>query len=257
MPSAHRRDDSVCRLLGYVSRTPTTLFDLLGGDLAEFTALSRRHQDGWGSAWATVDGVELEKHPEAVGESQAFKSHSHERRADLGLVHFRFATLGLEICEVNTHPFTNGMLAFAHNGSIQPPSALDRFVPDGLRGLQTGMTDSERYFLTLLGREPQDDLARALDETATLIAESIPFTSLNALVASADRLVAICRYDPTARPDEPDYYELHYRITQDAVIISSTGWGTGWQTLENGTILTVERGTLDVTIGELSGVRAS
>ena len=50
----------MCRLLGYASRVPTTLADLLGeGDLRSFTELSVKHGDGWGVARATDDGVEV------------------------------------------------------------------------------------------------------------------------------------------------------------------------------------------------------
>lgn len=46
----------MCRMLGYVTRTPATLADLLGEqDLQDFAELSRKHGDGWASPapWAT------------------------------------------------------------------------------------------------------------------------------------------------------------------------------------------------------------
>ena len=54
-----------------------------------------------------------------------FADWSRATRSDLGLVHLRRATLGLPVRAENTHPFTDGRLAFAHNGSISPPPALD------------------------------------------------------------------------------------------------------------------------------------
>ena len=46
----------MCRMLGYVTRTPATSAGLLGEqDLQDFAELSHKHGDGWGFAapWAT------------------------------------------------------------------------------------------------------------------------------------------------------------------------------------------------------------
>jgi hypothetical protein len=49
-------------MLGYVTRTPTTLADLLGEqDLQDFAELSRKHGDGWGFARAVGDVMEVTK----------------------------------------------------------------------------------------------------------------------------------------------------------------------------------------------------
>ena len=53
--------------------------------------------------------------------------------------------------------------------------------------------------------------------------------------------------------EDPEYYRLRYRVTVDAVVVSSSGWGGGWQDLANGDVLTVRRGTLEATV--LSGER--
>src|ERR1700758_2659147 len=73
----------MCRLLGYVTRTPATLADLLGeADLFEFTELSCKHGDGWGAAWATDTGVEVVKAPDAARVSSAVgrRADSRSRR---------------------------------------------------------------------------------------------------------------------------------------------------------------------------------
>ena len=52
----------MCRMLGYVTRTPATLPDLLGEqDLQDFAELSRKHGDGWGFARALGDVMEVTK----------------------------------------------------------------------------------------------------------------------------------------------------------------------------------------------------
>ncbi|GAA4560901.1 class II glutamine amidotransferase [Planotetraspora kaengkrachanensis] len=245
----------MCRLLGYVTRTPTTLAQLLGeAELHEFTELSCKHGDGWGFAWATADGVEVRKSPDAARESQAFARHAHEHTTDLGLVHLRWATLGLSVVQENTHPFTDGTIAFAHNGSIRPPSSLDALIPADLQARRLGTTDSERYFLATLAGAEDADPAEALADTVDRIAYSLQFSGLNALIATPEQLIAVCRYDPVAQAmeDEPDYYQLRYRVTREGVVISSSGWGAGWRSLENGELLTVQRGTLDVSVRSLA-----
>ena len=257
----------MCRLLGYVTRTPAALAELLGEqDLFEFTELSCKHGDGWGAAWATDTGVEVVKAPDVARTSGAFGQHVHDHVADLGLVHLRWATLGLPIAPENTHPFTDGTIAFAHNGSVDSHSSLDALIPGDLRRLRAGSTDSERYFLAALAEERRGNqlypgcrgsLADSVAATVERIAASHSFTSLNAMIATPDELIAVCCYDPVAeeKEEEPDYYHLGYRVTPGAVIVSSSGWGAEWSSLENGQILVVQRDTLDVSVGWIADAR--
>ena len=143
----------MCRLLGWVTTAPTTLLDLLGeADLDAFTELSRRHADGWGVARATATGTKVHKRADAARTSRAFRSWARGHATDLGMAHLRWATLGLGVGVENTHPFTDGTVAFAHNGSVLPPGSLDRLVASDVARLRRGTTDSERYFLALLTR---------------------------------------------------------------------------------------------------------
>jgi predicted glutamine amidotransferase len=255
----------MCRLLGYVTRTPTTLAELLGeSELNEFTELSVKHADGWGMSWATEDGVDTVKSPDAARSSPLFASTAHEHLADLGMIHLRWATLGLNVVPENTHPFTDGTIAFAHNGSVKPPESLDQLVPEELAALRQGTTDSERYFLAVLARMrlaglPTADPAIALAETVSSIASSLEFSSLNAMIATPTELIAVSQFDPIAeaKESEPQYYQLRYRIEPDAVIEASSGWGSGWQTVGNGEMLVVDRDTLAVSVRAISDVSAS
>src|SRR5919107_897666 len=112
----------MCRLLAYASRTPVTLTDLFGdGELAEFVELSKTHCDGWGLAYAQTEGVGYIRVPEPAHSSPEFVEVSQEHRSDLAIAHVRWATDDLAIDLLNTHPFSNGRLAFAHNGAIRPP----------------------------------------------------------------------------------------------------------------------------------------
>jgi predicted glutamine amidotransferase len=174
------------------------------------------------------------------------------------MAHLRWATLGLGIGPDNTHPFTDGRVAFAHNGSVRPPSSLDALVSPGLRGLRRGDTDSERYFLAVLSRlaegaAPVEALARTVADVATAGAAS----SLNGLLLTPDALYAVAWSDPAAAAREghaPDYYDLGLRRTADAVLVSSSGWGRDWRQLPDHTVTVVRRGSLEVTTVSLDEV---
>jgi predicted glutamine amidotransferase len=242
----------MCRLLGWATRAPTTLLDLVGAeDLGTFSELSSRHGDGWGVARATATGVKVHKRADAARSSRAFTRWARGYPSDLGMAHLRWATMGLSVGIENTHPFTDGRVAFAHNGSVLSPAALDGLVDPDVARLRRGTTDSERYFLALLtrlrsGAAPRDAVRDTVDE----IAGRLPFTSLNCLLLTPDELIAVCHYDPAGdlEDKDPEYYRLRYRVTDDAVVVSSSGWGRDWQELGNGDLLTVRRGSLETTV---------
>jgi predicted glutamine amidotransferase len=243
----------MCRLLGWASSRPTSLLDLLGEDeLDEFTELSCMHADGWGLARSTRRGVEVRKAADAARSSAEFAQRARYGSADLGMAHLRWATLGLDVRTENTHPFTDGRVAFAHNGSIKPPESLDPLLTRRARRKRTGETDSERFFLAVLSRmqegaAPGDALAGTVAE----IAATRSFTSLNCLLATRDALYAVSRVNTEASLEfdvGPDYYDLRYRVTDDAVVVASSGWGRDWEELANGDLLVVRRGSLDVSV---------
>jgi len=243
----------MCRLLGWASRVPASLLDLLGEeDLDEFTELSSKHADGWGLARCAGASVEVRKQADAARTSSEFAHHARNGSSDLGLAHLRWATLGLDVRTENAHPFTDGRVAFAHNGSIAPPRSVDRLISREAGRLRRGDTDSERFFLAVLSRMGEGAApGDALAETVAEIAASGNFTSLNCLLLTPDTLYAVSRVNPAAShefDEGPDYYDLRYRITDDAVVVASSGWGRDWEELANGDVLAVRRGTLEVSV---------
>ena len=248
----------MCRLLGYATTAPTSLLELLGDDdLTAFTELSRKHGDGWGLASSGPGGVELHKAPDAAYASPRFAEVARECPTDLALVHLRWATLGLAVVEDNAHPFSDGRLAFAHNGSVTPPAFLSDLVADRVRPLQRGDTDSELLFLAVLSRLPDgpvtdDAVALAYAQTLCAVHEVLPGCSLNSLVLTPTRLLAGCRHDPFGQEDgDVDYYRLGWQATGSTVVVASSGWGSGWTDLPNGHLLEVDRGTLSTRVRSL------
>ncbi|MCU1678023.1 MAG: egtC 2 [Frankiales bacterium] len=240
----------MCRLLGYVTRTPTTVAGVIGAaELEGFRHLSRTHGDGWGAAWPASDGVEVRTSTEPADDSDAFRDFAQHRVSDASLVHLRMATLGLTVSPANTHPFTDGTVAFAHNGSVVPPESLDALIDPELAPLRRGDTDSERVFLILLGHLRDTDAADALARTVNEVAAASDFTSLNCMLLTPAALHVVSQVGN--RPveskivDTIGYYDIHYRLGGDSVVVGSSGWPQhGWTPLPSGFLLTVDRATL-------------
>jgi hypothetical protein len=76
------------------------------------------------------------------------------------------------------------------------------------------------------------------------------------MLVTDTQLIALNRFRPSAEEEEggPEYYRLRYRITPDAVVVTSSGWGSGWQTLDNGQMLVVQRHSLATEILDVASV---
>lgn len=248
----------MCRLLGYVSDPPATVAGVLGPALGDFVQLAcAKHGDGWGMARATSDGVELRRSTLAAHRDPEFDHLAHAWTADAMVVHLRWATLGLEVALENTHPFSDATMAFMHNGSVSPPEALDALTPEPLRVRRAGSTDSERLFMAVLARiHDGADPARALADAISEAAATCSYTSLNSMLLTPDALHVVSLYDPEAIMADagPDYYELRYTSTSCGVMVASSGFPQpGWQLMENGEMLVVDRHTHAVSSFELAG----
>jgi predicted glutamine amidotransferase len=249
----------MCRLLGYCTRTPASLAEIMGeGGLHEFTQLSTFHGDGWGMAWYEDREPEVRKSPLRAVDEPAYDELAHRRLGDLGLVHLRWATPGLPVEPRNTHPFRRGDIVMAHNGAIHPQDRLGELLPPAWERRRGGTTDSERYFLHVMsGLEAHDgDMIAALSDTAARIDQLFSANSLNAVFLTPDALYAVCFYDPERIPHDAlatrghvgptdSYFDVAYRETDDAVVVASSGWcQDGWATLPNRHVLMVDRSTL-------------
>lgn len=250
----------MCRLLGYVARAPRSPRDMLGDAYGSFEDFScGLHGDGWGAAWC--EGATLRTAKEAIPahESATYRALS-DRPFDAALVHYRWATLALEVTTANTHPFESATAAFAHNGSISPPGDLEAFLSPENRADLEGTTDSERYFRMVLSAAQTEDLADALVSTVEQIADTMSYTSLNALMLTPESLYAVCFYSAASLPTDlpEDYYEMRYRQSSDAVMVASSGWkNDDWSPLANGTLMVIDRSTGQTSFTSLRKKEAS
>jgi predicted glutamine amidotransferase len=255
----------MCRLLGYCSRHEASLQDLIGDDgLAEFTGLCALHGDGWGMAWFEGTEAVIRKSPQRADREPDFDKLVCEPLSDIGLVHLRWATPGLEISERNCHPFLHAGYAFAHNGAIHPQDRLAEILTPKWAAQLAGTTDSERYFLLIMAElaENGGDMVAAIAAAVAGIDRGFAPNSLNAILLSPGKLYAVSWYHrsrvPEAklrlagldRQDEIDaYFDLAYRATPQAIVVASSGWAqTGWTRLPNRHVLVADRHSLQVQV---------
>ncbi|BEP14920.1 class II glutamine amidotransferase [Acidothermaceae bacterium B102] len=245
----------MCRLLGWVSDEPRALADLLTpGELAEFTALSLQHADGWGIAWYDADGALQTMRSEDPAHSSVAYAEAVAGIASTGaILHLRWATPGIPVQPGNTHPFVRDESAFAHNGSIWPRDGLLDLL-DAEPALE-GTSDSELYLLALLQRVRAFGFDEGLRETIVDITAELTPSSLNAMLLGNGVLTAMCCNigdagcpgvsGPETPPEElPGYYDLRYRDLGGATVVSSSGWAddAGWSRIDNGTAMVLPAG---------------
>jgi predicted glutamine amidotransferase len=194
----------------------------------------------------------------------AFVDQHTGHPAVAGLLHLRWATLGLAVTPENTHPFLADGIAFAHNGSL-PPDAVAALLDPAHRAALRGDTDSERYFaLVRQFRATAPDLPAAVQQALGALVPRAPRASLNALLLDATSLVAVHVSARSALPPEDvelcraaglpqdhldDYFALRIRRSVGGVQIGSTGFGrTGWGALPADSVTTVRLDDLSVTV---------
>ena len=237
----------MCRLLGFSSKNSSSLPQLLGQDLDKFVSLSQIHSDGWGYAHINHAETKAEKFREPIPaiDSPHLKEQI-DTPTDGALLHFRWASKGLDVKESNTHPFTYEGITFIHNGSFRPFDNLAPYISDKYKKLIQGDTDSELYFYFLLTEIDKHGFLPGITSALRFIKENIDHSSANMMIMNKDFFVTACRYNQDRIPDlfkkDVDYYELRYKEIDGSVVVASSGWDqTGWKKLDNDTLLIVDR----------------
>ena len=235
----------MCRLLGYSSQTPTTFGEAVGDNFNAFVRLADDHCDGWGIA-ANGETARAYKEPLAATKSATFKDQLASHKSKAALLHLRWATPGMAINEVNTHPFTYQDISFIHNGSISPFDCLDPLIDKKYLQLAKGSTDSERYFLYLLTQIEKHGFIEGVKQGLSYIKNNCTFSSINMMIINDQSFIAACVYNQDKIPqkfkEDTDYYHLKYTKKDGQVVVASSGWNQdGWEEIPNGSVLVVDR----------------
>ncbi len=173
----------MCRLYGFLATQPTRLeCSLVAAQNALQTQSDRdsrgiRNADGWGIAHWLGDEREVIKSTMPAFADDQFAEVAADIRSEAAIAHVRAATIG-RVSTENTHPFTFGTWAFAHNGSIPAFDHVSTRLDIGPYGPPDGETDSELAFLWMLNRMSEygldpGDQAGGLEPVVELLAESV------------------------------------------------------------------------------------
>jgi glutamine amidotransferase len=147
------------------------------------------HVDGWGLASYDEEGEpRVTKSVQAAFSDLRFDELAKSLTTTALVAHVRQASVG-RVAFVNTHPFVHGRWVFVHNGTLQDfatrKGLLRDAIPDDLRQMIRGDTDSEHVFLFWLSqlraaaggldkRLGVDTIAAALQQTIKLLDRWFP-----------------------------------------------------------------------------------
>jgi predicted glutamine amidotransferase len=251
----------MCRLFGLTAgqaRVKATFWLLDAPDSLQ--AQSHRNVDGAGLGFFGPAGEPvLDKQPEPAFSDPEFIREARQAESSSFVAHVRWATAGGRTVR-NTHPFVMDGRVMAHNGGFGELAQLDTELGSYAR-LVLGDTDSERYF-ALITKETDahgGDVGAGITAAASWIAERLPVSALNTIVARPGELWAL-RYPGQhalhilERPADPGPGEpgLHVRSatssvhvpeldrTASVVIASEQLDGeSGWQMLAPGELVHV------------------
>ena len=235
----------MCRLMAFASSGERTLPDLVGGDFPGFVQLSKAHRDGWGLATSSSSGAQVIKSSQPAAESEAFSKTITTKSAPAGLLHFRWASPGLEVTENNSHPFFYNDMAMIHNGAVTPYDALFPRIDPELFSLRKGGTDSELFFLFTLTQIAKSNFLDGIRTAIKIIKTEFDYSSINSMFFNTDYLVIVSEHNLNRIPAEgkANYYELRYRIDDEGIVAASSGWNQeGWELMDNHQMLIYDRG---------------
>lgn len=210
------------------------------------------HGDGWGlSAFRAGEPVFHRKSGASASDDPGFNEAADEARAsapDIVLAHLRKASQGV-VNDINAHPFQRDGLAFCHNGGIRQSERIPTY------GLEpTGGTDSERFFLNVLGRLKSGEagtLREAAEGAITFVHGNLPYSSISFLLTDGRELLVWRDFRTALRPEEtrppehfevyPTYYTLY--LSNAARAVSSQplpALANDWALIENRKLITLK-----------------
>lgn len=183
----------MCRLLGLnAGRHPVSASFWLLEAPDSLEVQSHRNVDGSGIGFFGSSGAPVvDKQPEPAFADQEFLREAKQARSVTFIAHVRYATTGNRTV-ANTHPFTMGGRVMAHNGGFGELGRLEEQL-GRYRELVRGDTDSERYFALITQQIDAHggDVGAGIAAAARWIAERLPLSSLNTIVATAGELWAL------------------------------------------------------------------
>lgn len=202
-----------------------------------------------------ASGLVVRRGVDTARASNDYGTAALDADGEIVIAHLRRATAGLRVTLVNTHPFTEGPVAFAHNGQFDLPEGFREKVLAAGGRAPRGTTDSELYFSLITLHAREHDWATAIQRAAADVTAWVQELGgrypegLNCLLMTPDALYGYAQSDPEQleATSRWDVYDLMHRADEDRVVITSTGYEqNGYTAVGQGAAITVRRGTLAV-----------
>jgi predicted glutamine amidotransferase len=210
----------MCRLFAFRSNFPVSAQPSISGPGNSLVAQSCRdacgesHADGWGLA-SFDDNCHphITKSLASASSDLRFNELAKSVTTTTLLAHVRQASVG-STSLVNTHPFVHDRWIFAHNGTLQNFAARKQLlldaIPDDLRQLIRGDTDSEQVFMLWLAH--LRSLTGSLDTVVDVV------TIIDAFQQTIKLLDA---WFPTHNAEESTFNF----VATDGRLLAATRWG--------------------------------
>jgi predicted glutamine amidotransferase len=177
------------------------------------------HGDGWGFAAVKQGEVVLFEKSFKDGASDPAYAEAARRvaalDADIVFAHLRKASVG-DLTSVNAHPFVHGKYVFCHNGGVKESERIPVY------GLEPdGETDSERFFLNIIGRLETGEvkaLREACEAAIAYIRANHTYSSLCFFITDGQQVFVYRDFRDVLAPGEekpktwdswPRYYTLY------------------------------------------------
>ncbi len=132
-------------MLGFVAARPVAVRSLLRDAPRSLWALSREHPDGWGIANREASDWTVNRGTTCAQACPHYGELADAIQATVLVAHVRQKTVGTTSL-ANTHPFRQGSLVFAHNGTVNSLGPLVAGISSARLAEIAGDTDSERLF---------------------------------------------------------------------------------------------------------------
>jgi predicted glutamine amidotransferase len=245
----------MCRMMVKIGKAPGVAV------LEEFRALATDgntlpggtcgHGDGWG--FAALKGgthVLFEKSEKDGATDPAYLSAAGRvaiSGADIVLGHLRKASVG-DLTPANAHPFVHGKYVFCHNGGVKESERIPTY---GLT--PTGETDSERFFLNIVGRLETGQAAslrEACEAAIDYVHKNHKYSSICFIITDGAETLVWRDYRDALQPGEvkpenwdvwPEYYTLYQSKSARAVCSQPlASLADDWELMPAKTLITLE-----------------
>jgi len=208
----------MCRLL-YVRKNRAFEISNHLEKFAEIAQNSKEYQGhGWGCSYLEKGLWSHYKNISPIWEDDL----NQFGKSSLLIAHARSAFQDKDIVVENNMPFFDDNYVFIFNGELH-----------GVRINEVGRIGAEKIF-NFIKRFNKGDMLAALDKGRTIINKRSKYVKAMNIILADKKRAYIC----SEHNEDKDYFTLHYKQTDDELIICSMPYPEGieWQTLENKTV---------------------